>query len=388
MTILLDILRPIINMFFVFLMFFVARKKEITKKILIIKLEGLGDFIVFMPSLIRYKKVYPDYKVTLLVDNVINYNIAKRYDDDSIDDVILFDAKKFSKNIFYRFKMSKQLYISNFDITINPLYYRRKISDFIVKIAKSKERITFAGYEIEKGGKVDSSDVYTKLIHVPKEIFNEFYRHKYFIEQLNKTTYTDYSLTFPLQETDINNAKKVLSEYNINQDAFIALFPGAGRAVSKWEPEKFAKVIDYVTEHNFQVVICGSKMEKSIAQKIIMSVDEKKRSHVTDLTDKTDIFTTAGIIKLAKFYLGNDSGPTHTAEAIGQTIICPLGLGHFKEFYPSLDIPTNIIVSAKNMDCLNDLYACAKNLPPGSPAPCVSNITVEQILVEIKKLLK
>lgn len=384
---LIDIARPIINSFFIFLMFFVPRNKEKQKKILIIKLEGLGDFIVFIPSLLKYKEIYPHHKITLLVDNSINHQIAKRYHPELIDELILLDAKKFSKNIFYRFSVSKQLYALNFDITINPLYYRRKISDFLVTIAKSRERITFAGYEIEHNDTLPTPNEYTRFISVPSTITNEFYRHKYFIQELANKKYENYSLHFPLQDEDLTNAKKILKEYSIEENKYVVIFPGAGRSVSKWEPEKFAAVANFLIENTYKVIICGSSMEKEIAEKIIHNVKSNNKANIINLISKTNVFTTAAIIKLAKFYVGNDSGPTHTAESIKQTIICPLGLGHFREFYPSEDTPKNIIVAAKNMNCLNDLYACAKDLPPGRAAPCVSNITVEQILDEVKKLI-
>jgi ADP-heptose:LPS heptosyltransferase len=387
MTLLITIIRPILNGIFVVAMFFVPRKKSTGKKLLVIKLEGLGDFIIFLPSLLRYKKIYPDYSLTLLVDNKINYSIAKRYGKDVLDEVLLIDAKKFSKKLWYRFSFSKLLYKENYDVTINPLYYRRKISDFIVRIAGSKEKISYAGYEIEHGASKKSSDFYTQLVYVPQTLTNEFYRHKYFTEKLGYTGNDVFTTTFPFRNEDVDSARAVLAKYFLQEKEYVVFFPGAGRFVSKWEPEKFAHVADFLVEKNYTVVIVGSKMEKEIAAKIISNLNPKSREKVLDLTDGTDVFTTAGVISLAKFYLGNDSGPTHLSEAIGATVICPLGLGHFMEFYPSQITDKNIIVSATDKSCLNDLYACAKDLPFGSPAPCVSNITVEQILTEVKKLV-
>ncbi|MCK9344973.1 MAG: glycosyltransferase family 9 protein [Candidatus Pacebacteria bacterium] len=366
---------------------FTRRDQNTKKKLLLIKLEGLGDFIIFLPSLLKYREVFPGYEISLLVDNKINYEIANRYKGENVDNVILFDAKKFSKNIFYRFALSKKFYQMNFDTVINPIYYRRKISDFIVRATQATEKISFAGYEVEKLGRIFLLDPYTKLIRTPTTISNEFYRHKHLIEELAGKTFDDYSTTFPSKDSDIAGARKILSEYGIAQGAFVVIFPGAGRAVSKWPVDKFAKIAEHLVEHNFDVVICGSAMEKNLAEGILQHVDKSKMDHIFNLTAKTNIFSTAGIIRLAKFYIGNDSGPTHLAEAVGATVICPLGLGHFKEFYPSQDTEKNIVVSVKNMDCLNDAYACANGLTTGSPAPCVSNISTEAVINEIKKLI-
>jgi len=386
MNIIINLIRIITNNLFVFFLFFIPRYKNIDKKLLLIKLEGIGDFIIFIPALMRYKIMFPEYKITLLVDNKTNYQIAKRYEKEILDEIILLDSKKFSKSLFHRFFISKFLYKSNYDATIYQTYYRRKIGDFLVKIAKSKEKISFAGLSIERFKDFSSSNMYTKLIYIPKEIHNEFYRHKYFIEKISNKKFDNFITAFPIKESDIINAKELLSQYKIDNN-FVTIFPGAGRSVSKWPPEKFAKVIEYIMSKSIKIVILGSKTEETIIKKIMESVSPQKAKDVIDLSGKTDIFITAGIIKLSKFYFGNDSGPTHLSEAIGAMTICPLGLGHFKEFYPSEDTEKTRVVNIKDMSCLNDQYACAKGLGREDPAPCVKNISVEAVLEEINKII-
>lgn len=388
MNLVTDTIRPIINTTFRVLFSFLPRKENQKKKLLVIKLEGLGDFIIFLPSLINYKKIFPDHTLTLLVDSTINYQIAKRYEGEIIDSIILLDSKKFSKNIFFRFTFAKLLYTSNFDITINPIYYRRKISDFLVRITASKMRIGFAGYEIEKRKKnFNTSKIYTDIISVPPSITNEFYRHKHLVETLYSHSVENYHPIFPMQESDRVAATTLLGTLGLSPHKYVAIFPGAGRAVSKWPPENFAKIIDYLQDKNIATVICGSAMEKLIAEKILDNVTPVYKSKIINLTGNTDIFTTAGIIQLSQLYVGNDSGPTHLAEAVGATIICPLGLGHFREFYPSEDTGKNIIIKANGLDCLNDAYACALHIDPSLPAPCVKAITPEQVLMEVKRHL-
>jgi ADP-heptose:LPS heptosyltransferase len=376
--------RSIFNTLFLTTLSLLPRKDSPAKKILIVKLEGLGDFIVFIPSLLQYKRIFKGSSITLVVDNSINKAIAERYIDETLTDVILLDSKKFSKQFSYRFAFCKMLYLENFAVAINPIYYRRNISDFLIKVSRATKRFGFYGYDVEIGNKKDTRRPFTVYVPVGDPRANEFERHKVLIAAIGLFNEDDYRLTFPITKEDIQCTRKIIASHNLKEKEYVVFFPGAGRDASRWEPEKFGVIAGYCIEKGYDVVVLGSPTEKERARIIIESTPKEIRSHVHDFTTKTNVFETAGVISLAKAHIGNDSGPTHLAEALRTTIVCPLGLGHFMEFYPSRRIPTNIIVSATDKSCLYDLYACGTGLPPGSPAKCVSNITSEQIIKAIE----
>ena len=53
----------------------------------------------------------------------------------------------------------------------------------------------------------------------------------------------------------LDNAKKILQEYSVEENNYVVIFPGAGRSVSKWEPEKFEEVADFLVKNNYKVII-------------------------------------------------------------------------------------------------------------------------------------
>src|SRR5574344_2009738 len=85
------------------------------KKILCINFGGIGDEILFLPTIISLKKQFPTSKITLALEPR-----SKGITDltDLIDDVILVDLKKNNK-YFEIFKLITQSRLGKFDAVIS-----------------------------------------------------------------------------------------------------------------------------------------------------------------------------------------------------------------------------------------------------------------------------
>lgn len=380
------IFRNTVNAFILTVLFFTHRKKE-RQDVLIVKIDALGDFVIFLPSLVRYKSVFPGKKITLLVSSRINKEIANRLIGSCIDEILLIDDKRFAKNFFYRLLFSLKLYREHFETVVYPVYFRRFIGDFLTKVVKANHVIGFAGYRIQEDNDKSFSEHYTNLITLPPEITNEFYKHKYLLEQLSPNTAFDaYEPFFPLQEEDEENAQKLLRALGI-PSTYVVVFPGSGSPIRNWPVEKFKKIIEHLHTLGMHVVLCGSKEESLIAKKIISSFENN--SFITDLSGSTNsIFLLAAIIKQSKLYIGGDTGPTHISAAVGAPTVCLMGGGVFMEFFPYGNLDKNKVVYDESMTCVNDNWKCAETLPVGAPAPCIENIKPQDVIDEIDFLLK
>lgn len=382
----INIFRKSINNFIYYFLKIVCFRNTPKKGIVIIKLEVLGDFIMFLPTLKYYKKYCKEEKISLLVDNRLNEQIAKRYIENGIiDEVILCDSKKFSSNIFYRLNFSKKLFRKNFKTTIYPIYYRRHFGDFLVKISNAKEKISFEGYKFEDNKK-ESLGIYTKLIQLPSSIKKEFDRNKYFIEQIFNTTLSDYKPEFPINKSDEENANKIIKQNNI-VNKYVIVFPGTGADYKKWPADRFAKICDYLVSKNIIPVVCGSSGDKKTTDEVMNNISSSNKEKVINLTNKTDIFTLGALLKKAAFYFGSDTGILHLAVAVGCPTLCIMGLGAHGVFFPYDNEEKNISIFAKNMPCENDGWDCRLTVPSGSPAPCIEAITFEQAKAEVDRFI-
>ena len=347
------------------------------------KLEVLGDFIIFLPSLQYYRKIFERRKISLLISHPVNYTIALRCKElGLIDEIILLDTAKFTKNIFYRISSSMNIRRQRFGTAIYHNYFRKNIGDFIVKITKAKRRIGFAGWSFEMEQKKIPLGTYTEVFREKSET-NEFERSKGFLEFLGGSPIISYEPWFPIRHDDLkyfeNNIKPRVSGYS----GYAIVYPGAGLPMRKWPIKNYAEVAAHLLKKNVLPVVCFDKTSEHDVEMIAHATDNK----AMNIREKTTIFDLAGIISKSLFYVGNDTGPLQIAASLHVPVIGIMGLGAFGIFFPYGDLSRNKIVYDKQKTCFRDAWACAANTPKDEPAPCVRDVPVAEVLKEIDSML-
>lgn len=377
--------------FYLFVEFYLFLHKEkqkkqndkTIKKLLIIRIDAIGDFIIFSPMLRYYRILYPNYHITLLVNEEV-LNLAQRINE--IDELIPFNRKKIINiDLIYIRRLLKKIKEESFDVVIYPTYSREPIGDYIVRLSRAREKIGFDGdiCNITLKKKLKNNKYYTKLISARPDIIFETERNKEFIEGLGLKV-TNSIPNF----TPSNEDKKIGCELLFNNglksiNNFIVINPGAQWKGRIWPLKKYVEVVVWLKkEKNIDIVICGSKNEYSLAEKI------KTISNIPiiNISDKTSLPVLAAILKESLLYIGNESGITHLASTVGVPTICIMGGGHFGRFFPYGDLKKNRIVYYK-MNCFNCNWKCIYPNKRNNPMPCISNIEVNSVLEEIKKVL-
>jgi len=97
-------------------------------------------------------------------------------------------------------------------------------------------------------------------------------------------------------------------------DEYIVVSPGASRATNQWPIERFEQVITGLhREHRFSVLVVGDNRDANICE----ALAERLPGIAFSLGGKTSLEELAAIIKGAKLFIGNDSGPAHMAGGLG-----------------------------------------------------------------------
>jgi ADP-heptose:LPS heptosyltransferase len=118
-------------------------KKSGQKAILLIRLDAIGDYILFRNfiEVLSQSEKYKGYRITLL-GNQIWKSIATEFDRKYIDRFIWLDVKRFGKDYLYRYYCLKEITSIKYEIVINPEYSRNFWdSDWIVKKVSADEKI-------------------------------------------------------------------------------------------------------------------------------------------------------------------------------------------------------------------------------------------------------
>ena len=101
--------------------------------------------------------------------------------------------------------------------------------------------------------------------------------------------------------------------------SFVVLIPGAAphRPRKRWPAERFGELADELAHLGYRVSVVGTAADKPIAEAIRRHCDAK----VADLTGRTNLLQLARTLARVDLAIGNDTGPTHLAAALGTPTI-------------------------------------------------------------------
>lgn len=355
-------------------------QKEI-KSLLIIKLDEIGDYILFR-NFLRYFKAsekFIGYKITLC-GNIAWKSIFDFLDKDCVDSSFWINKIKFSKNLFYRNKIIKLIKGVEYNTVINGSLSRVFYTDdTLVKAANAKFKI---------GSKTDfsnqflwqkkiSDNYYTELIEIDDESVFEFHRNKYFV---SKAVKTEIDVTAPVIEKD--NLK-----YNDELvDTFAAFYLGGRVKYKIWDTKNFISVAKYIYERfNLKIVLLGDAKDIEYSKKFKNHFENK---YITDFTSKTNLVEVLEILNNAQIAVMNDSGLAHIAAGLNKNLIVLANGTHLGRFFPYPESYKNVkaIYPPVIENKLKNFKNMIKEYKYRSVLD-INSISVERVIEEIDNLL-
>jgi len=375
------ILMLIYNICLYFLDYFIVlgyHSQKAENKILIIRLDAIGDFILWLDSAQHFRKIYPNKKIILL-GNQVWTDLAKKFP--YWDEVWELDKRKFYRNLPYRVRLLKKIRKAGFDIVIQPTYSREFLcGDAIVRVSGARKKIGSVGdcSNIRPIEKKISNRFYTQLIPANPKPLMELKRNAEFVRGLNCKFKSALPDMMPIVQ-GINNPAA-------NSLPYFVLFPGASWTGRQWPIEKFSEFASLVfNETGMSTVICGGVTEKDLGEALIAIMDIP----VVNMVGKTSLSELVAVIKDAQFLSGNETSAVHIASAVGTPVFCLLGGGHYGRFMP-YDIESKTknplpVAIIHQMDCFNCNWRCRYFVEEGKPVPCIEKISVEEVFSAWKK---
>jgi heptosyltransferase-2 len=109
----------------------------------------------------------------------------------------------------------------------------------------------------------------------------------------------------------------------IARTRIVGVFPGGNASSRRWDPERFAEVVDTLGAE-VQVVVFGGPGETDVT-KIVAG------QRGLDMGGKTDLPMLAAALAECDFLITNDSGPLHIAAAVGTPTLSLWGAGDPRE---------------------------------------------------------
>lgn len=376
----------ILESFFVYVLVFIhevmnflyrllLKQKSEKYDLLLIRTDGVGDYIIWLDSLRVYKDVYKGKKVMLICSKQV-LNLAEL--DPFFTKVISINRSNFLK-IIYRYRITKIIRNYYFNHAISPIFTRGYVSDSLMSIVRSDQKIGFNG---------DSSNMfywqkcymnlfYTKLIDSPKNNQMEIYTNAFFVQML-------FSIKHNIQLPILPK----LPEYDFYFDKdYVVFFLSATDPLRVWNIDKFVDVAKSLA-YKYKIVLLGNGSFDHELSCVFLKLYNDD-SNVINFVNKTSLIETAQIVTNASFVIGNDSGGIHLAVSLKKPSLAIVSGAHLGRFFPypkqfsTLSYFPHIVYH--NMDCFGCDYKCIRVVDTNYE--CIGKINADKVKNELYLLL-
>jgi ADP-heptose:LPS heptosyltransferase/GT2 family glycosyltransferase len=161
----------------------------------------------------------------------------------------------------------------------------------------------------------------------------------------------------------------------------VCVHPGVGNEMRQWPAEHFAELIDLLVEKDdVNVVMVGGPDDEPVAAAVLDHLGHRDR--VWSLVGRFNLVDLPSLLMACSLFVGNNSGPKHIAAALGvPTVGIHSGNVDAREWGPlgprALAIRRNVECSpcylTKVEDCHRNL-ACLRELQPGDVYPACKRL--------------
>lgn len=341
-------------------------KDFIPNRILVIKLDHIGDVLLSTPVFSNLKKTYPNVEIHTLTGK---WSQVILENNPNVMQVIEYNSPTFTRtgqptSLSGTISLYKFLQQQKYDILIDLRGDWRTVWFALFRL--TPKRLSRAYYQITN--KIGSNK------------FSGTHETTRNLDVLNKAGIQTPipNTSFSITKENSDWTKQFLTENEINLELpIVAIHPGSPIAIKRWKPENFAELSDkLINNTGVQIVFVGVKDEIEIIQKI-QEVMVGKAYNIAGLTTLPRL---ASVLQKSKLFIGNDSGPMHLAAAVGVQTIGLFGPGNPNRFGPVGDKCHYIW---KKQDC----PPCRGDICQLGSEGCMSKITVQDVIDTVDKLI-
>ncbi|MCB1306267.1 MAG: glycosyltransferase family 9 protein, partial [Leptospiraceae bacterium] len=353
--------------------------------ICVIRLDEIGDFVLFTPFLRALRRTFPNAEITLIVNPAV-FGLA--FSCSFVDRVEKFDPRR--KGIFWPYLLPFRAFFfgrrHHCDFAINGRFDSdfRYAASWMIAGSNAPVRI---GWSVRSGR-------HPALLDAGKDLLYTSVFRKPPVHELDKAVtlavHAGCNIDGEEPIPGLDAAADVRSALTLNQDSSrrirLMLFPGGSYANKKWSLERYVAVLRKLSQDfPLEILLIGGEGEKEDCHLV--------RQYLPDATDLCGKLSLQELYMTARdcdLYLGSDSGPAHVAAAAGTSTLVlfrspatlspehqhsvqrflPRGKGRIEYLQPERPIPP----------CKG---SCEKDFPH-----CILQISEDMVLEKLKEMIE
>ncbi len=333
--------------------------KNEVKKILVIKLRGIGDVILSTIVLDSLKENFPNAKIDFLTEK-ISFQVLKGLPQ--INNLIEFNRK----NTLQRLKLFPLIRKKKYDLILD--LFSNPATAQLTFLSGARYRIGFPyrgrKYAYNLFGPSERGKFHAGLLHLE-------------VLRLIGLKISSQKLYFALNKKHNIFAKQYVNSNNLKHKLLVGLIPSGGWSSKRCDPSKFAEIgEEIIKKYDAHVLILWGPGDYDDA----VTIKRQLRSNAV-LAPKTSLSEMGALISNCDFIVANDCGPMHIAVALSIPVLSLHGPTN-----PKLQGPLGTKhewIRLEELDCIGcNLLECPKN------HECFKNLPVDNVITKIDRLIE
>ena len=265
-----------------------------TSEITVIRGGGIGDFVLTLPAIQHLRLRFPGLTLRLVGNPVVASLARPEFVVDHNSAALL--------GLYHDSGGNEQALESIFGASVFILAYTTEATEPFARRLKA----------------ITSGEV---IAHDPRPVEAGGHMIEQLCAPLERNLNSSYILSTPqidLSHANLTYWQKLAADYK--PAPILVVHPGSGGERKCWPAECFADLIEQAASIGLQVVVILGPAEEKLRPFL-----ESVVSKTVDIASPPDILQLAGVLHKADLYLGNDSGPSHIAAALGTPSVVLFG---------------------------------------------------------------
>ena len=363
---------------------------EQLQRVLVIRLDGVGDVIMTTPLLRELRRLLPGAWITLVVKPAL-LNLVEQCPH--VNEVLTFDCDVDGHLHHLRLHLRalglawKRLRRHRFDLAILPrwdadIYH----AVFVACSSGARWRLAYSEHVNESKSELNRGydQLFTHILE-DKTLKHEVEHSLDIIRYLGGAV-EDERLQVWLRQEDQAEAESLLQSYKVSPDhLLIALGPGAGDLKRMWPLGNFVELGTWLQrKYSASLLIVGGAGEEYLGHEL----ERQLSGTVINSVGQTTLRQACALLEHCQLNIGNDTGAMHLASAAGVSVIeischslqgSPVHANSPRRFRP-WGVDFTVLQPEKGVESCS--HGCT-----AAEAHCIRNVTVADVKDAVEKHL-
>ena len=341
--------------------------------ILVVRLDGFGDFALYLPHALGLREIYPAgrYRLTLCANSAWCEVAEKLL---PFDEFIALDVRRYMADMAYRKGMNRRIASGGYGTILQPRFFREPLLEDRVALAAGAAsgrafKVSDAHLHASCGKKLEKR-LYDRLLPCPN------YWHE--ARKVEKFSYALGALRWLPRP----GLPPPLPEWE--RGTYAVVLPGSGKGPrAAWPPERWGGALAGV---ELRCAVAGNAEEAPLVAAAAEAIGER----ATPLAGKLSAWEFARLVANARLVVGNDTGGIHFAAWCGVPALAVAGGGHPGWYYPYPEghLPEYVLAphaASAEMPCFGCAWRCTQSA--AGVYPCIDAVAVETVAAELARML-